>query len=348
MRVNPAAKCLLREADGPREREVVIGEAGSQCRCDDDRDEQLLRHRTRESLGDHEVGAERQVRPVLLESARRDQADGIGLGAERFGFRPPELLHRDMGHPATVPPSSLNGSRIVGEVLRFRAPGRVNLIGDHTDYNDGFVLPIAIDRQCVVSARPAATVRVESVELGETIELPADGGDVEGIDRVWGRLVAAVAQELSALGRPPVGMDAVVTSDVPIGAGLSSSAAFEVACAVSLAGIAGWDADRAALALACRNAEERATGVPCGVMDQLIALTGEEGCAQLIDCRTLETKAVRLPERMTVLVVHSGQANARGERLRGAPPRLRGAVVEDRRSRAQGRDACPGRRRAAG
>jgi galactokinase len=192
-------------------------------------------------------------------------------------------------------------------VLRFRAPGRVNLIGDHTDYNDGFVLPIAIDRECVVAARMSDTIRVKSVELGESVELPADGGSVESIDSAWGRLVAAVVDELSSLGRPPVGMDAVVTSDVPIGAGLSSSAAFEVACALSLAGIADWRAGPAALAVACRNAEERATGVPCGVMDQLIALTGMEGCAQLIDCRTLETKPVRLPERMAVLVVHSGQ-----------------------------------------
>ncbi len=189
----------------------------------------------------------------------------------------------------------------------YRAPGRVNLIGDHTDYNDGFVLPIAIDRECVVAARPATTVRVESVELGESIELPADGGGVESIDSVWGRLVAAVAAELAVLGRPPVGMDAVVASDVPIGAGLSSSAAFEVACAVSLVAVADWHADPAQIAGACRNAEERATGVPCGIMDQLIAIGGRAGCAQLIDCRTLKTEAVRLPEGMGVLVVHSGQ-----------------------------------------
>src|SRR4029453_8941409 len=139
------------------------------------------------------------------------------------------------------------------------------------------------------------------------------------IGTVWGRLLAAVIHELSVLGRPPVGMDAVVPSDVPIGAGLSSSAAFEVACAVSLAGIANWRATPAALAVACRNAEERATGVPCGVMDELIALAGRVGCAQLIDCRTLETTRVRLPERMGILVVHSGQertlaASAYGQR----------------------------------
>ncbi len=193
------------------------------------------------------------------------------------------------------------------DVRWYRAPGRVNLIGDHTDYNDGYCLPVAIDRECVIAARPGATVRVESIELGESIEVPADGGRADGIESVWGRLVAAVAHELSLLGRPPVGMHAVVGSDVPIGAGLSSSAAFEVACAVSLAGVAEWPADPTELALACRIAEERATGVPWGVMDQLIAVGGREGCAQLIDCRTLTTKAVPLPHRMGLLVVHSGQ-----------------------------------------
>jgi galactokinase len=195
----------------------------------------------------------------------------------------------------------------------FRAPGRVNLIGDHTDYNDGFVLPVAIDRECVVAAIPAETVCVTSLDLRESIELPADGGDVESVPTMWGRLVSAIAQELSVLGRRPVGMAAVVASDVPIGAGLSSSAAFEVACAMSLADAAGWRADPTALAVACRNAEERATGVPCGVMDQLVVIRGREGCAQLIDCRTLETEAVQLPQRMGLLVVHSGQERTLAE-----------------------------------
>ncbi len=176
----------------------------------------------------------------------------------------------------------------------FRAPGRVNLIGDHTDYNDGFVLPIAIDRDCVVAATPAESIDVESL-------------DEDRVRDGWARLVAAVSEELSRLGRPDVGMEAVVASDVPIGAGLSSSAAFEVACAVALAGVAEWSWDPARLAEACRRAEERATGVPCGIMDQLIAVCGREGCALLIDCRSLETRAVPLPEGLSVLAVHSGQ-----------------------------------------
>lgn len=192
----------------------------------------------------------------------------------------------------------------VGDVTWVRAPGRVNLIGEHTDYNEGFVLPIAIDRDCVIAARPAETVRVESLELVDASEL-----------------IAAIVDELAALGRPAVGMDAVVASDVPIGAGLSSSAAFEVACAVALCEVAGWRAEPAALATACRNAEELATGVPCGLMDQLAVICGRQGCALLIDCRSLETKAVPIPDDARILVVHSGQertlaASAYGERRR--------------------------------
>ncbi|HSF62529.1 MAG TPA: galactokinase [Gaiellaceae bacterium] len=194
------------------------------------------------------------------------------------------------------------------DVHWFRAPGRVNLIGDHTDYNDGFVLPMAVDRDCVVAARGARRVRVTSLDVGETIELAPDGTTpVESMGSAWGRLVAAVVAELAARGRPPVGMEAMLASDVPLGSGLSSSAALEVACGVALAGIADWSWEPVELALACRAAEERATGVPCGIMDQLISAAGRADSALLIDCRSLEIREVRLPPGLGVLAVYSGQ-----------------------------------------
>ena len=191
----------------------------------------------------------------------------------------------------------------------YRAPGRVNLMGDHTDYNDGFVLPVAIDRDCVVAAFPAATVRARSLDEGVPVELAADGStDPDAVEPRWGRYVAAVVRELAGRGRPPVGADLTIASDVPLGSGLSSSAALEVACAVALAGVAGWELDRLELAQACRAAEESATGVPCGIMDQLASVAGRDGCALLIDCRSLESRAIPLPEALAVLVVHSGIA----------------------------------------
>ena len=121
-----------------------------------------------------------------------------------------------------------------------RAPGRVNLIGEHTDYNEGLVLPFAVDRTCVVAARPATSVRVRSLDSGDTVELPADGlADPAGIRPAWGRYVGGVVRELAALGRAHVGIDAVLASDVPLGAGLSSSAALEVAVATALCDAAG-------------------------------------------------------------------------------------------------------------
>ena len=193
------------------------------------------------------------------------------------------------------------------DVRWFRAPGRVNLVGDHTDYNDGFVLPLAIDRDCVVAARPAGGVRIHSLDLGDTVEIAADGStDPATVEPPWGRYVGGVVSELAALGRPAVGIEAVLASDVPLGSGLSSSAALEVACAVALAGVAAWDVGERVLATACRAAEERATGVPCGIMDQLVSLAGQEGAAILIDCRTLELRPVPLPPGLGVLVVNSG------------------------------------------
>lgn len=207
--------------------------------------------------------------------------------------------------------------RIAAELARpqaaswFRAPGRVNLIGDHTDYNEGYVLPMAIDRECVIATQPCDTVRVRSLDARDAVDVPADGSvDPARVEPLWGRFVAAVIRELAALGRPPVGMDAVLASDVPVGSGLSSSAALEVVLAIALAGSAEWEVDSLALARACRAAEELASGVPCGIMDQLISLAGRQGHAQLIDCRSLELRSVPLPERLRVLVVYSGQRRA--------------------------------------
>jgi galactokinase len=166
--------------------------------------------------------------------------------------------------------------------IRVRAPGRVNLIGDHTDYNDGFVLPVAIQLECVIAARPAARIALRTLNEVE-----------EG----WGRYVDAVAAELGG-----GGLEGVVASSVPPGSGLSSSAALEVACAIALRP----DLPRLELALACQRAEHAATGVPSGLMDQLAALFGERGKALLIDCRTNEIRPVPLPAEVALLVVHSG------------------------------------------
>jgi galactokinase len=166
--------------------------------------------------------------------------------------------------------------------IRVRAPGRVNLIGDHTDYNDGFVLPAAIQLDCVIAARSSERMALRTLN------------DVE---EGWTRYVEAVAAELGG-----GGLDGVVASSVPPGSGLSSSAALEVACAIALRP----ELPRIELALASQRAEHAATGVPSGLMDQLVSLFGERGSALLIDCRTNDIRPVLLPDELAVLVVHSG------------------------------------------
>jgi galactokinase len=194
----------------------------------------------------------------------------------------------------------------------FRAPGRVNLMGDHTDYNEGFVLPMAIDRDCLVGCRPRADGRVvvRSLDMpagSAVVEVAADGADEpSAVEPAWGRYAAGVVRELAALGRPALGMDAVLSSTVPQGSGLSSSAALEVACAVALAELAGVRLPAAELAAACRRAEQAATGVPVGIMDQLVSLESRAGAALLIDCRSLGISRVPLPRQLRVLAVHCG------------------------------------------
>jgi galactokinase len=196
----------------------------------------------------------------------------------------------------------------------FRAPGRVNLIGEHTDYNDGFVLPLAIDLECTVRSRPRpdGIVTGRSRDVAGELELPADGSAEPGDVRGWGRHAAGLARALAARGRPPTGLDVTVSSSVPVGAGLSSSAALEVALALALCDAAGFELPPLELALACQESERMATGVPGGIMDQLASICGRAGCALLIDCRSLEIEPIPLPDELAVVVVHSGLTRSLG------------------------------------
>lgn len=194
---------------------------------------------------------------------------------------------------------------------QFRAPGRVNLIGGQVDYHEGWVVSMAIDRDVVVTVRPRPDGRVvgRSEDLARTVNVASDASDdPSAVQPAWGRAIAGVVHVLAALGRPPVGADLEITSTVPIGGGLSSSAAFEVAVALGLCDVAEFSVGRRELALAAQRAEHVATGVPCGNQDQLASVFGQAGHALLVDCRTLEIEALALPPALRVLVVHSGVA----------------------------------------
>jgi galactokinase len=186
----------------------------------------------------------------------------------------------------------------------FVAPGRVNLIGEHTDYSGGLVLPAAIDRGVRLDVEPAdGRIALSSPFAGEPVAIAADG---TGAAQGWGRYVAAMAAELDALGRPPVGLRGTVSSDLPMGAGLSSSAALEMAVGTALCNVADFPLAPIDLAAAGQRAEHRAVGVPVGIMDQAASVLGQEGHALLLDCASLDFKHVPLPEELAIAVVHSG------------------------------------------
>jgi galactokinase len=187
------------------------------------------------------------------------------------------------------------------------APGRVNLIGEHTDYSGGLVLPAAVQLGVAVEARAVADrIELESERFGRADPFAADGGGPSA--EAWARYAQAVAVELATLGRPPVGLLGTATSDLPHGAGLSSSAALEVAVALALCAVADFELEPLELAAACQRAELRAVGVPVGILDQAASLLGEEGAAILLDCSTLEHRLVPVPERAGLVVVDSGVA----------------------------------------
>jgi galactokinase len=170
------------------------------------------------------------------------------------------------------------------ESRTFRAPGRVNLMGDHTDYNEGFVLPMAIDREVVVRAVPRddGRVRVRSDGHPGVVDVAADGSDEpRAVRPAWGRLPAAVVRACAGVGAAAP-LDAELASTVPEGSGLSSSAAVEVALALALADAAGAELEAVDVARLCQAAEQVATGVPSGIMDQLTSVAGVAEAALLM------------------------------------------------------------------
>jgi galactokinase len=191
----------------------------------------------------------------------------------------------------------------------FQAPGRINLIGDHTDYNDGFVLPTAINRRVVLAATPREDSRInvyavdfkqwDCFDIRQEITSTPDG---------WGNYVRGMVSTLLQQddGARFNGMDAVIGGDIPIGAGLSSSAALEVAVGFTLLRLSGMDIDGPSLAKAAQKAENNFVGMRCGIMDQFISCLGEAGHALLIDCRDLSYQSVPLAPQITWMIVDSG------------------------------------------
>jgi len=184
-----------------------------------------------------------------------------------------------------------------------RAPGRVNLIGEHTDYNDGFVLPMAIDRAVWIALRPCddRCVVAHSLDLDKMVTFSLE--DIRDENTGWGEYLKGVAWALQEAGYTLQGWEGVVTGDVPIGAGLSSSAALEMATARAFAAASGLPWDPRAMAKLGQRAENEWVGVSCGIMDQMISAAGVDGHALLIDCRSLETQTVPLPPDTAVVVL---------------------------------------------
>lgn len=183
-----------------------------------------------------------------------------------------------------------------------RAPGRVNLIGEHTDYNDGFVLPMAIDRAVWIALSPKADSQVRIRSLDLEIDSAFDLHSLtkgEG----WAEYIKGIAYELINTGIEIKGFDAVMTGDVPRGAGLSSSAAVELATARAFAAVSGFTWEAASMARLAQKAENEWVGVNCGIMDQMASAASKEGYALFLDCRSLEIQHAPLPDNAAIVIL---------------------------------------------
>lgn len=214
--------------------------------------------------------------------------------------------------PGSVPSSA----RTVAERFRiiygtspsclFRAPGRVNLIGEHTDYNDGFVMPAAIDFYCyaAIRSRSDRTLSVYSQQFQENIEFDLDR--LAGPPRKhWSDYVRGVAAVLQEEGYPLKGADLLIHGQVPIGSGLSSSAAIEVSTALALTSLGGITVPLSTLARLCQRAENAYTGARCGIMDQFVSCFGRQDQALLLDCRSLEMTYLALPPKVRLVICNT-------------------------------------------
>lgn len=195
-----------------------------------------------------------------------------------------------------------------GRIHIIRAPGRVNLIGEHTDYNDGFVFPMAIEPSVlfVCRARTDNNVVVRSTLFpGAVLEFSL-GTKISKGEPKWGNYVRGPIALLLAKGVPLVGMDCLIINTLPMGGGLSSSAAMEVGTTRAMLALAGEEIDESAIALLCQKAEHEYANVPCGIMDQTIVASGKAGHAMLLDCRDFSKQFVPLdPNELTVVVTNS-------------------------------------------
>ncbi len=208
--------------------------------------------------------------------------------------------------------------------LVVRAPGRVNLIGEHTDYNDGFVLPMTIDRAIWIALRPRddGEVHAHALDFDEKTSFALDG--LERSDAGWAEYLKGVAWSLQEADYGLRGWEGVFAGDVPRGAGLSSSAALELATARAFAAVSDLPWDPKPMARLCQRAENDWVGMRCGIMDQMISAAGRADHALLIDCRSLETEAVPLPPGTVVVVLDT--ATRRG---------LVDSVYNERRARCE-------------
>ncbi|WP_226067021.1 galactokinase [Dickeya zeae] len=207
--------------------------------------------------------------------------------------RTQSVFQQQFGYPAT---------------LTVQAPGRVNLIGEHTDYNDGFVLPCAINYSTTISAAPRddRQIRVIAVDYDNqqdsfSLDAPIDHHP----QWQWANYVRGVIKHLKTRSDAFGGADLVISGNVPQGAGLSSSASLEVAVGKAIQALYQLPLDNVALALNGQEAENQFVGCNCGIMDQMISAQGQRNHALLIDCRSLETRAVSMPDNVAVMIINS-------------------------------------------